>query len=80
MKESKCAKIAASVVKEYGGEITFDAYDAAMYFIRYYTPFHWIAGWGLTRGEKKSNDDKMCAFAAVRLGLLKQTKTGYILS
>ena len=74
--ENACAKIAFDVVERAGGSITFEEYDSAMAMETYFTPINWIAGWGLSRADKKANDDKQCAFAACRLGLLRQTNTG----
>jgi hypothetical protein len=71
------AKLALVVVEKYGGKITFDEYDKAMFEVQYFAPFEWINGWGLGRELKKANDDKMCAFVACDLGYIRQTQTGY---
>jgi hypothetical protein len=72
-----CAQIAYKKVKEAGGYITFDEFDKAMENEKYFIPFNWIAGWGLPPKEKKANNDKMCAFEAVGMGLIEQTENGY---
>jgi hypothetical protein len=73
-----CAEKAVKVVEDAGGVVTFDEYDRLMWPIRYISPVEWIAGWG-NPTLHKANNDKLCAFAAVKLGLLKQTETGYAL-
>lgn len=77
MSEESCAKVALGVVERAGGSITFADYDAAMAKEFYFPPMHWLSGWGLSRSAKRSNDDKMCAFAACKAGVLRQTDVGY---
>ena len=75
--ELKLAQMARDKILTAGGEVTFNEYDSLMYPERYFTPFNWIIGWGLPVGDKKRNNDKMCAFAACKHKLIEQTKTGY---
>lgn len=75
--EEMCIETAVYVVHAAGGRITFEQYDADMKGKKYWTPFYWIAGWGGPIGIRKANNDKMCAFAACRVGRLVQTDTGY---
>lgn len=74
-----CARTALKTVAAAGGCVTFDQYDTLMRSVVYFVPITWIAGWG-DPVLHKSNNDKLCAFAAVELGLLKQTDTGYTVS
>ena len=76
--EIHCAEISVEVTKANGGQITFGEYDVAMMQRSCFAPINWIAGWGT--GRLKQNQNKMCAFAAVKLGLLKQTEIGYSLA
>lgn len=76
--ERENGRIAWKVVDDAGGFLTFREYDAAMEPKKYFTPINWINGCG-DRYIWKSNNDKLCAFAAVKMGLLKQTDTGYSL-
>lgn len=75
--EIAIAQIAAQAVERAGGSVTFDQYDALMVKETYLIPIHWIAGWDLPRRYRRANTDKLAAFKAVELGLLKQTETGY---
>ena len=75
--ETSNAMQAVRVVRDAGGSITFDAYDAAMGPIPIWTPINWTCGWGLYGKDRKANLDKMCVFVACRMGLLRQTETGY---
>lgn len=69
------AYIAADLVAAHGGFLSFDKYDELMY--RKPIISFWITGWGLGLSSHKRNIDKLCAFAACELGILKQTKKGY---
>lgn len=71
-----CAKIAERIVREAGGKMTFRQYDVAMSKERYFAPIYWIEGWDDVVLHKQNND-KMCAFVACNMGLIKQTRTGY---
>lgn len=75
--EIDIATIAARAVERAGGYVTFDQYDELMVTEKYLIPTHWIAGWDLPRHYRKANTDKLAAFAAVELGLMRQTETGY---
>lgn len=75
--EQSCARLAASVISEAGGSVTFDEYDNLMLPRHYFRPFNWVAGWGLSRADQKANSDKMCVFAACKMGLVIRTNTGY---
>lgn len=77
MKTCHHAEIAARVVMDAGGAITFADFDDAMEPQIYFAPLHWVAGWGLPVRHRKRNLDKMCAFAACELGLIEQTADGY---
>lgn len=72
------AMIARRVVATFGGRITFADYDKAMFVERYFIPLEWVAGWG-DATLHKTNSDKMCAFAAVQIGLLTSLENGYAL-
>ena len=74
--ETENAKIARRVVATFGGKISFADYDKAMKRENYFVPLSWCAGWG-DRVLFKENNDKLCAFAACKIGLLEQTSTGY---
>jgi|HubBroStandDraft_2_1064218.scaffolds.fasta_scaffold216727_3 hypothetical protein len=74
--EEHCAKVACEVVRSFGGFATFSQYDEGIKSKIYFAPFHWAAGWGNPVTHRR-NTDKMCAFQAVKMGLLKQTDTGY---
>jgi hypothetical protein len=76
-REKSIGRIAASVVQEAGGTISFAKYDRMMFPKCYFAPINWIEGWGLSKREWKQNNDKLAVFAAVRMGLVRQTKTGY---
>ena len=75
--EEMCIATAVEEVTKGGGYLSFVDYDLAMDKRVIFPPFHWIDGWDLPVTEKKKNDEKMCAFAAIKRGLLRQTKTGY---
>lgn len=75
--ERALAELAARTVADDGGEVTFERYDALMGPKPYVAPLNWIAGWGLQTQDLKANRDKLCAFEAVRYGLLEQTASGY---
>lgn len=75
--EQSCARLAASVISEAGGSVSFDEYDDLMRYRRYFRPFNWVAGWGLSYADQKANSDKMCVFAACKMGLVVQTDAGY---
>ena len=77
--EESCATIAHEVVIAAGGTITFEEYDKAMSARTYFAPINWIAGWG-NHNVLRANNDKMCAFKAVEMGLLVQTENGYLLT
>ena len=77
VEERKLASLAAKIVNDHGGEMTFSEYDAAMIMETYWPPFNWICGWALTRSERKKTHDKMCAFVACEIGLIVQTHDGY---
>jgi len=73
----KClGTLACEKILSRGGVVTFAEYDALMYEVKYFFPISWIAGWGDPVLWKRNND-KLCAFAAVRMGLIRQTPTGY---
>lgn len=74
--EKTLGRMAAEVVTQAGGTISFTQYDKLMYPKLYFAPIHWINGWGNSVLHKQNND-KLCAFAAVELKLLEQTSTGY---
>jgi hypothetical protein len=74
--EQTNGRLAASVVAQAGGYLSFDDYDSAMKDRLYFYPITWIAGWG-DRARWKANNDKLCASAAVAMGLLVQTEDGY---
>ena len=69
-------RLAHKVVVANNGKVTFAEYDSLMRSIKYFTPITWIAGWG-NSVVWKANNDKLCAFAACKMGLLIQTKEGY---
>lgn len=71
------AQIAARLVQENGGFLSFDDYNKLMFPKLIISPMNWIAGVGMSREARKSNLDKMCVFEACKLGLLKQTQGGY---
>ena len=75
--ERRLALKAMMIVELYGGKITFDEFDKAMFNVRYFVPLNWTAGWGLPPSLRKANTDKLCIFTACELGFVKQTKTGY---
>ena len=75
--DAEIAKLAAQVVADEGGFVTFAQYDLLMSGEVYFTPLHWIDGWELPSRQRKANHDKLAAFKAVELGLLEQTTTGY---
>ena len=77
--EQSLGEMAAATVEAAGGSVAFDEYDRLMAPKRYFTPISWIDGWGLPPSFKKANADKLCAFAAVQMGLLEQTAEGYVL-
>ena len=72
------AQVARRVVAAHGGSITFDNYDRAMVPQRYFIPLAWCQGWG-DRRLWKANCDKLCAFAALRAGLIVLLFDGYAL-
>lgn len=72
-------ELAAKVIEEDGGFVTFDRYDKLMFCKRYLIPLIWNAGWGLSFSYKKANNDKLCVFAACTMGIVEQTDTGYLL-
>ena len=74
--EEALGRLAASKVCAFGGRVTFAEYDAIMRAELYFSPISWIAGWG-DHSVWKANNDKLCAFAAVKMGLLKKTASGY---
>lgn len=74
--EAELGCLATAVVASAGGSVTFEQYDNLMRDKAYISPIEWIDGWG-DRRIWKSNNDKLCAFSAVKHGLLKQTKSGY---
>lgn len=74
--EKKLGELAAKVVAEAGGKVTFAQYDELMYPKQYITPLSWIEGWG-NRVLWKRNNDKLCVFAACEMDLLTQTADGY---
>jgi hypothetical protein len=76
-KEQTLGRLAHSVVQSGGGSLSFTEYDAEMAKEIYFAPFHWCAGLGLGKKAWRANNDKLCAFAACRMGLLKKTATGY---
>lgn len=77
MKDRELALLVTRQVKIAGGFISFADFDTVMFDISYLTPFHWIAGWGLSRASRKRNRDKMCAFAACKYGFIEQVHNGY---
>lgn len=74
--EQENGRLAAKVVAAHGGRVTFAEYDELMTREKYFTPLEWATGWG-DWALWKANNDKLCAFAAVKMRLLRQTKTGY---
>lgn len=72
--EKENGRKAFEAVKAAGGKVSFDEYDAIMSPVRYFVPVHW--GWAGTHG-RKSCADKLCAFAACKMGLLKQVNNTY---
>lgn len=76
MREKLCGHAAALVVQASGGSVTFDEYDELMKSQYYLAPMNWCQGWG-DRTLLRSNQDKLCAFKAVQMGLIRQTETGY---
>lgn len=70
--ESMAAKLAADVVAAFGGHLSFDDYDKYMHHVQYIAPFNWYC-----QRTQKENNDKLCAFAAVRDGLLIKEDGGY---
>lgn len=75
--EKANAELAAGKVAAAGGFMTFEQFDEAMRHESYVTPVNWVAGWGLSVAERKANHDKLCAAAALKLGLLVQVDFGY---
>lgn len=75
--EQSIAHLAAQVVQEHGGFISFDDYDKAMLPRVYFAPLSWIDGWGLSKAAWKANNDKLAIFAACHLGFVRPTATGY---
>lgn len=76
--ERQLGRLAAEVVRDAGGSVTFDQYDGLMAKQRYFAPLNWIDGWGDSVVHRKNND-KLCAFAACQMGLLMQTDGGYVM-
>jgi hypothetical protein len=76
-REMMLATLAARKVEEAGGAVTFEQFDGLMAPEGYFAPASWASGWGLPRAQRKANTDKLCAFAACKAGLLRQTDTGY---
>jgi hypothetical protein len=74
--EESCAKVAVEVVASAGGYVTFEQYDALIASKSFWAPFSWCAGWG-SRRLLRSNQEKLCAAAAVKLGLLTHEDAGY---
>lgn len=77
--EMELGRLAWRTVLDNGGFLDFDSYDAAMQDILYFSPISWCAGWG-NHGLLKANNDKLCAFAAVHMGLLHQRSDGYVVT
>ena len=75
--EQSCARLAASIISEAGGSVTFDEYDILMRRRLYFRPINWVAGWGLPYADQKANSDKICVFMACHMGLVIPTDTGY---
>lgn len=75
--EKYCAEIALEIVKSAGGSVTFEQYDDLMFKRQYPHPINWIDGWGLCKITRKKNNDKLCAFTAIKLGMLKRNNRGY---
>lgn len=71
------AELALDIVQANGGQITFDEYNKAMTDVKYFPPINWNVGWGLSPKCRKANNDKLCAFHAVKAGMLIQTDSGY---
>lgn len=74
VREEELGRLAAAVVARNGGFMSFEDYDEAMLGEYYFAPLSWAAGWELPYLMKKGNDDKLCAFAAVEMGLLVQSE------
>jgi hypothetical protein len=69
--EEMLGLLAATVIAKAGGVVTFDEYDNLMARERYFAPIMWCQGWGQPQ-LLKSNQDKLCVFAACRMGIVRQ--------
>ena len=74
--EKQCANTAFKLVEEAGGFVTFDEYDRLAKDKFFNAPIEWCQGWG-SAVLLRSNQEKLSAFAAVKLGLLTQENGGY---
>ena len=70
-------RIAANAVALCGGSVTFDQYDQQMKDEFFLTPIEWGLPPGTGLSEKRYSTTIMAVAQAVRMGLLRQTKTGY---
>ena len=77
--EQRLARQAADVIAAWGGFVSFNDYDALMSRVFYFAPLHWVCSLARPRSVGKANTDKLCAFAAVKMGLITQTNGGYLL-
>lgn len=76
-KEISLGVRAADIIRCAGGMISFDKFDALMSKEVYYAPLNWCQGIGLGRRVWKANTDKLCIFAACKLGLVEPIENGY---
>lgn len=75
IQQRSLGELAAAVISHHGGVLTFAQYDEVMYPVRYYAPINWADGWG-NPVLHKMNNDKLCVFTAISLGLVVQR--GYV--
>ena len=75
--ELRLGYLAADLIANAGGYLSFEEYDKLMFPVIYFPPISWIQGWGLPKPLWKSNMDKLCVFAAVKYGLVEPTPYGY---
>ena len=74
--EERAAQEAVVIVKDAGGYISFDDYDAVYSKPDKFRFQPWIVGWG-SMDSMINNNGVLSAFAAVDLGLLTKGKDGY---
>ena len=83
--EKSRALEAVAVIREAGGNVSFDEYDRRMKEKHHgqprLVPLHWVAGVGQAYSETaRANIDKLSVFAACAEGWVVQTVDGYCLA